>query len=140
MSRADRYTFNVKQEEYYRDFANNFDLNPITGILATVSNEYSVKQALKNLILTQKTEIPYNSNHGTRLNSMLFEPMEPITEEKIKTEILSAVNNIEPRVQIEKIEVQSQYDINAYAVRIFFSLINKTDNIFTLNLTLRRVR
>lgn len=140
MAKADRYTFNIKQEEYYKDFSNNFELNPITGILSTVSNEYSVKQALKNLILTQRTEIPYNSSFGTRLNSMLFDPLDPVNIEGIKQEIQSAILLDEPRVKIEKIDVIPDNDNNTCNVNLFFSLINRTEQIFSLNLTVRRVR
>jgi len=140
MSRADRFTITDKQIEYYTDFTNNFDLNPITGLLAKVSNEESIKQALKNLILTKRTERFYNQFIGTRINSMLFEPLDNLTAESLRTEIQTTIQNNEPRVKVTRIDVIPNEDLNAYNVIIQFYALNKSMETVSLELILKRVR
>ena len=138
--RADRYTINTKQVEAYSDFTLNFDLNPITGFLAKVTNEDSVKQALKSIILTQRTERLYNKYVGTRLRSLMFEPMDSVTEESIKSEILESIKNNESRVFNVSCTAEAKPNDNAYAVTIYFEIINIPDQNFSLSLILKRVR
>ena len=64
MLRADKQTLERKKSELYSDFLTNFDMNPVTGNLAKVTNESSVKQALRNLMLTMTGERFYDAHKG----------------------------------------------------------------------------
>lgn len=138
MSRADRFS-PTKKKEFYSDFLINLDVNPITGTLARVTNEESVKQALKNLILTNKTERPYNPYFGSRINAMLFDLVDEGTALLLKSEIEETITNYEPRVVLHEVRVQPYDDQNGYAVTIVFSTINIPQEI-SLELFLQRVR
>lgn len=138
--RLDRYSPTVVQSEYYSDFMNNLDLNPITGILAKVSNEDSIKQALKNLILTRRTERPYQPFIGSRITSLLFEPIDSVTINSIKNEIEETIRNNEPRVSLNEVVVTPDETNNSYNVSIYFSIINISTEPEILNLILKRVR
>lgn len=140
MSRDLKYTLTEKQQEYYSDFMINFDLNPITGYLAKLTNEDSVKQALKNLVLTNRGERFYNSFIGSRVSSLLFEPMDSVTQTSIENEIRETILNNEPRVELIDIKAIPDFDNNAYNIKIIFSLINKLSEPQELNIVLKRVR
>lgn len=140
MSKADRYTIKSKQQEFYSDFMTNFDLNPITGILATVTDIDSINQSLRNLVLTQRTERYYNSSIGTRTNALMFDLMDSMTENSLKSEFEFAIKNNEPRVIIRDIQVKADIDNNLYRVAIIYSPINNTSNHIQLDLVLKRVR
>jgi phage baseplate assembly protein W len=138
MARSDKYTA-LKKQEYYSDFLINFDVNPITGVLARSTNEDSIKQALKNLLLTNYTERFYDTLIGSRINSLLFEPFSIFTALNLKDEIQTTIKNNEPRVIINDISVTAKEDENGYLINIIFSTINiaQTTN---LELFLQRVR
>lgn len=140
MSRDLKYTLTEKQQEYYSDFMINFDLNPITGYLAKLTNEDSVKQALKNLVLTNRGERFYNSFIGSRVSSLLFEPIDSVTQTSIENEIKETILNNEPRVDLIDIKAIPDFDNNAYNIKIIFSLINKLSEPQELNIVLKRVR
>ena len=139
VTKADRYTINTKQQELYSDFTMNFDLNPITGFLSKVTNEDSIKQALKCLLLTKRTERFYDSYAGSRLNSLLFEPIDSVTENSIRSEIQETIQNNEPRVTNVDIKIKADQNINSYTVTIFFEVINIPDKQFDLTIVLKRV-
>lgn len=138
MARSDKYTA-FKKKEFYSDFLINFDMNPITGTLARVTNEDSVKQSLKNLILTNRTERPYNPLFGSRISSLLFDPLDTFTAQSIKEEIMETVRAFEPRVVLHEVLVLPDEDNNGFIVNIIFSTINIPQET-RIELFLQRVR
>jgi len=140
VTRGDRFTVKTTQIEVYSDFYIDFDLNPITGYLARLTNEDSVKQSLKTLLLTQRGERFYDVACGSRLYALLFEPIDTVTESSIKDEIITTIQNNEPRVSDVAVTAAANADNNAYNVTIYYSIINIPTQTFTLNLMLSRTR
>jgi len=139
MSRSDRYTVKQAKPVLYSDFLINFDRNPVSGNLARVTNEESVKQSIRNLVLTNKSERFYDMNKGSKVSSMLFDLASDTTEVSLETSIREVIQNYEPRAKINKIQVDSLPDNNSLVVKIVFSLINIPQEI-SFNLLLKRVR
>lgn len=138
---ADKYTIKSAQQVYYSDFRNNMDLNPITGIIAEVTNVESIKQAVKNLILTQRGERFYDDTIGTRLTGLMFDPMDAVTTEGIAQEIKQTINQHEPRITLINNIVTPDYDNNTYNVTIIFSVNNNPQPApLTLEFVLQRSR
>jgi phage baseplate assembly protein W len=140
MSRADRITPRQKHTEYYSDFLMNLDRNPISGELATVKNERSVVRAMKNLILTNRGERFFNSSIGCGLDRLLFEPMDDVTTDLIRSAIKTTIEQHEPRVQLILIDVQAQEDLDAYYVSITFAMVNTPAENLRFSVVLKRVR
>lgn len=139
MSRADKYTVEFKKPTYYQDFLNTFESNPLTGSLATVSNEDAVNQSIRNLILTNRYERYEQPTLGSKMNSLLFEPPSPIVQEQIINQITETISNCERRVNDLNVQVDPREDLNAYIVTVTYSLINIPYDI-SFNLILKRVR
>ena len=139
MSRADRFTPEAKRLEYYSDFMTNFNFHPLTGDIAKITNENSVKTAVKKLLLTNIGEVAYEPNYGSKLYSLLFELPTQQTSVIISEEIRTAIENFEPRIDLIDIRVKPSFDQNAYEITVTFSIINSVENI-SLDLILRRVR
>lgn len=139
-TRSDKFTIETKKLEYYSDFLINFDKNPVTGFMARVTNEEAVKQSIRNLVLTMRTERFYDPNIGSKVSALLFEPIDEITAEAIQREIRQTIDNKEPRASLIEVIVNPQYDLNAYFITVVFSIINIPDQTFNLDLILRRIR
>ncbi len=138
--KADRFTINSKQIEKYSDFTVNFDLNPITGFLARVTNEDSIKQSLKNILFTQRTERFYDPFFGSRLRALMFEPIDNVTSTELEREIRESIDANEPRISKVEVRIKPLPDENSYGCTIYFEIINIPEQQFTLNLVLKRVR
>jgi len=139
ISRADVITQTAKKSEVYSDFTNNFIKHPITGELVVVKNEDSVKQAFKNLILTNIFERPFNQFFGSNLRKTLFEPYSPFVIEDITRYIQLAAQQFEKRITILNISITDNSDKNGYSINIVFSIINNPEPV-SLNLFVKRVR
>jgi hypothetical protein len=140
MSRADKYSLEQKKTEIYSDFLNSFDLNPVTGFLARLTNEESVKQSVKNLMLTSIGERFYNTSKGSKIRNSLFDNFDPTNLELIKMQASEVLQAYEPRARVHAIRLNEDLDRNAYNITFVFSIINIPDQTFDLTINVKRVR
>jgi len=108
----------------YVDFDLSFRQNPLTDDLAIRSDEEAIKQSLKNILLTQRGEKPFQPDFGAGLDSLLFEQLNRITKSVAENKILAAIENEEPRVRITNINIDSNYDRGELSVKIFYNILN----------------
>ncbi len=165
MDRPTRPTTQELQQVLFSDFTNNLGIHPITGNLTRVTNRDSVKQALRNLILTNTGERIYNPNMGSDIDRLLFETIIDETDVYlIREKIINNINRYEPRVELITVEVLTEADIenttnsmtgmpvsakdlqnpnreygNSLIINISFKIINTTEQL-SLNLLLERNR
>jgi phage baseplate assembly protein W len=122
-------------EVFYRDFDLKFIAHPITGKLILKKNSESVKQAVKNLILTNLSERPYRPLYGSSIRGQLFELFTPMTEDNIRSAIRVALNNYEPRVELLDIRFGGDPDRNSLEIAIVFRPVNSVSpEVLTINL------
>jgi phage baseplate assembly protein W len=140
MARADKYTLEKKKFTVYSDFLMNFDKNPFTGYLGVATNEDAVKNAMRQLLLTNKGERFFDSRKGAGIRDMLFELFDPSTHEAIKYDIKTIVEAYEPRAIIQNIEIEQLEDDNSLFIKIVFSIRNIQQEAFVLDLHVERVR
>jgi len=138
MARAD-VVQRTKPVEHFSDFLNNMDVHPLNKTIGRVLNEDSVRQSLKNLILTNIGERLFQPTIGSDIYKSLFEPNDVITAENISYHISSTIKHNEPRVILLNVITTPQPDDYSFNVSIVFSLINNPATL-NLNLILRRVR
>lgn len=140
MSRESFYTLERKKTTIYNDFFNDFAKNPITGFLAIKTNEESVKQAVKNIVLTQLGERFYDSNKGSKIRAVLFELFDPATEEFAKVQLSHAIRAYEPRVQELSIQFYNDAERNGLGILLQFTIANLMTEPVNLNIFVRKIR
>ena len=123
----------------FADLDLNFTPHPVTGDVGFKKDENAVKQAVKNLVLTQNFERPFHSEIGSSLRSLLFEPATPMTKEILCKTISDTITNFEPRVELIDVEIRYKLDDTAVDVRVIFKIVN-TFTPIDVNLTLERTR
>ena len=89
----------------FKDFAISFKSNPNTKDFSAVKNENAIKQSVRNLILTQFGERPYQYDIGSRVAGLLFEPFDVFLAEDLRDEIENTIKRLEPRVAVRRIKV-----------------------------------
>ena len=127
------------KEPIFKDIPLSFNAHPVTGLIKALTNREAVKQSVKNIVLTNHYERPYNPFLGGDVLSKLFEPMTSITEYEVTTNIKQALENFEPRADVLEVVVDAKEDLNALEVSITFNIINEIDP-GTVNVLLERVR
>ena len=114
------------KNDYY-DVDLKFTKNPNTGDVSARRGSSSVKQSIKKLILTDFYEIPFKPEVGCAVKSMLFEPMDFVTEQRITDSIKTAIQNYEPRVEFLAVTAKADEINLGYNITIVFSLINSNE-------------
>jgi phage baseplate assembly protein W len=138
-TRADNFTQTQKIPDLFSDFMTDLTPHPITGDVTRVKNEVSVKQSIKNLILTNYGERLFQPTIGSNVNRSLFEPNDNVLAEDLRYHIAKTIEDFEPRAQVQIIDVQPFPDDNRIKINIVYSLINSTQ-LQSVDLILRRVR
>lgn len=136
---ADKFTTTSLYTERYSDFRTNLDKNFGTGDLARITNEDAIYTSLKNIVMTRKGERPFYPEFGCNITALLFENYNTFTQKAMETEIKTAIENFEPRVQLLKAVVNGNPDNNSVAVDIYFTIINRPETL-NLSFLLSRIR
>lgn len=127
------------KEVVFRDLPLSFTPHPITKKIVPLENDNAVKNALKNLILTNLYEVPYEPLFGSDVTNQLFENFTSMTSHTLKKNIKTAIANFEPRVELIGIDIDENHDHSQLNVSIFFRVINQTEPV-QLDLIIERVR
>ena len=108
----------------YNDLSFDFTANPQTGDVATVKDAVSVKRGIKNILLTAESERLFQPEIGSGIKNILFEPMSPLTEQRLSDACTDAIEAWEQRATLINIAVISEEEYNRYRVAIKFSINN----------------
>lgn len=122
----------------FKDLSISLKPHPVTGDFLVKKDVFAIRQSISNLLYTRKTERPFDSNLGTNLHSLLFEPLSSVTAGLIKEEIYGVLGRYEPRIAIDQLEVTSDVSQNGFNVRLDFIIIGRDDQPLNLNLFLER--
>jgi phage baseplate assembly protein W len=129
----------IRKEVQFSDLGITMTAHPITGKVTVKKNAEAVIGALKNLILTNRFERPYDPLFGADIRSRLFENFDPIEQVNIEEDIKSAIKNFEPRVRINEVRVVASPNSNRVQIGISFYVTNEAQPI-TVGLEIERTR
>lgn len=99
----------------------------------------AVKQSIKNLILTNHYEKPFQPRFGGNITSYFFELAYDETADEIRDDIIQAIEVYEPRAKIIDVIVNVLPDQNSIAITIEFKVIS-TEELVTFTTTVSRLR
>jgi len=107
----------------FKDISAIFEVNPLNDDLIVLKNANAIARSIRNLIFTNRGDKPFNPFLGSRVNQMLFDPMDQISSVSLKSEIERTINSFEPRVNLDKVTVIPNYDENQYDIVIKYQII-----------------
>ena len=119
----------------YLDIDLTFAKRP-SGDIYKKKDAAAVKQSIKNLLLTDFYEKPFQPFFGGNLRAMLFELADEDAEDEIEDNIRDAITKYEPRAEILTISVNVLPDQNDMRVSVYFKIISTQETVtFTTNLS-----
>jgi phage baseplate assembly protein W len=132
-------TVDIKSQRTFKDLDLKFTKHPIKKDVNTHVNEYAIINSIKNLILTNHYERPFQPEIGSNVRRLLFENVDSIIAARIEREISEVIGNFEPRAQVSKVVAVPSPDDNTYKITLEFYIINNPNPI-TINFFLERIR
>lgn len=107
----------------FKDVSMTFQRHPLTGDVITLKNESAIARSVRNIVFTTPGEKFFNEDFGSQISKALFENVNDISANIIKSEITSSIKRYEPRVDLKKIQVVPNYDQNEFNVTIIYEII-----------------
>ena len=111
----------------YKDLAYSMFANPMSGDIGKKTGGPAVKQAIVSILKTNFNERLFAPEFGSGIRGLLFEQMNPITEQRLKKEVESAVARHEPRAEVLGVTVNGQEEQNRYEINVLFSVASEAE-------------
>ena len=107
----------------FKDLSASFQTNPLSNDLIALKNETTIARSVRNLVLTIQGERPFQPTLGSGVNRLLFDNMDKLTASAIRSELRTTIENYEPRVEINEILVEPDFEGNAMHVTLQYFII-----------------
>jgi len=129
----------IKNQRSFTDLDLNFNVHPTQKDINKFKNEMAVINSVKNLVMTNHYERPFQPDVGCNLKRLLFEQVDNVTASLLEREISETIENYEPRIELKDVTASGFPDENGYKVELTFFLVNNPNPI-TVDFFLERVR
>jgi phage baseplate assembly protein W len=126
-------------QKIYSDLDLTFNRLPVTNDVALSYDDQAVIRSVRNLLLTNFYERPFQPSLGSNLGLILFEMSDGITSSILEKEVRNVIKNYEPRVTINQITITPSPDDNSFNLAMSFFIGNNT-RATTVNMLLQRSR
>ena len=109
----------------FKDISLSFDPHPVTKDLPVLKNENAIRRSVRNLVQTIPGERFFNPLLGSSVYESLFDLYDFGTSTLIEQEIITTLENFEPRVANVQVQVDPRPDQNNFDVTIFFDIVGQ---------------
>ena len=107
----------------FRDFSLTFEKNAVTNDILSLKNEAAIKESVKNIVLYNFYEKPFDPFFGGNILGLLFENSTPTMVLEVKSRIERAIEIYEPRVTAVSAVVQFEEDRNELNCKIQYLIL-----------------
>ena len=107
----------------FKDISLSFKRHPVTNDIISLKNEDAIKRSVQNIVLTMVGEKAFVPYFGTNVNDSLFNLNTSVEAVGLKEQIITAINNFEPRVNNLNITVTVDADSNDMYATIEYDII-----------------
>jgi uncharacterized protein len=87
------------------------------------TNEDAISQSIKTILSTLPGERLMYPTFGSGIPLLVFEPMDEYTTADMQSEITTALNTWEDRIQLNSVIVTPNYDANQYVISIQYTVL-----------------
>ena len=109
----------------FKDISLSFEPHPVTKDITVIKNANAIKRSIRNIVQTIPGERFFNPILGSDVRSSLFDFVDFGTASVIQKEIITAIENFEPRVYNIQVEAIAIPDDNEFEVNIYFDIIGQ---------------
>ena len=107
----------------FRDFSLTFEKNVVTNDILSLKNEAAIKESVKNIVLYNFYEKPFDPFFGGNILGLLFENSTPTMVLEVKNRIEQSIEIHEPRVTAVSVTVQFEENRNELNCKIQYLIL-----------------
>ena len=124
----------------FKDLNITFKKHPVTNDVVVSKDASAIKQAIVNVLLTNKGERLMNPRYGSDIRRFLFEPLDYGTAFQIKGNIRDTLERFEPRINVLDIKCKLNFTDNGFDVELQYSVRGTDDPPIAVEFFLARTR
>jgi len=124
----------------FKDISLSFKRHPVTNDIIMLKNENAIKNSVINLVKTYIGERFFRSDIGTPISRSLFEIQTSEFGIEVENYITQVLVNLEPRIQLKKVNVSFPLDKNELSVDINYDIVGLAFPIQELTFVLNPTR
>tara|TARA_Y100000817_G_C16426351_1_gene354276 strand:+ start:84 stop:533 length:450 start_codon:yes stop_codon:yes gene_type:complete len=124
----------------YRDLDLFFTKKQGSDDISKITDIEAVKRSIRNLVLLNYYEKPFNPEIGSDVRDLLFENMSPLTSVVLARAIEDVIENFEPRARLINVRALPNLDRNEYEVSIEFFVVNTPTELVDMTVFLEVLR
>ena len=124
----------------FKDISLSFQPHPVTGDLPVLKNERAINRSVRNIVETQLGERFFNPLFGSDVRGQLFDLVDIRSLEAIRLQVLAAIQNYEPRVDVVEVEAEPLFDQNQINITVIYDIIGQEFPRQTYNFVLEATR
>ena len=109
----------------FKDISLSFEPHPITKDLPVLKNANAIRRSVRNLVQTIPGERFFNPLLGSSVYDSLFDLYDFGVSTLIQEEIITTIDNFEPRVENVQVRVDPRPDVHNFDVTIFFDIVGQ---------------
>ena len=125
------------QSKSFRDFSLTFEKNAVTNDVLSLKNEAAIKASVRNIIMYNFFEKPFNPLFGGNVVGLLFENASPTQAADLEARIADAINIHEPRVAHLETRALWTEDRNQLDVSIRYVILGIPPKVDSIELALK---
>ena len=129
----------VSKKKPHRDLDLSLKIHPIRKDIIPLKDDAAIKNAIRNLLVTNFYERPFQDDLGANLRGLLFEPAGVLTNIQLRDNIRFCIEKYEPRVNVNSIDITDVVDENRYIIKVIFT-IKEFSTKDSVEMVLRRLR
>lgn len=118
----------ISSSAVYSDIPLDMKIHPNIHDVRPLKDARAVQQSVKNLVLSNFTDRPFQPELGSNVTALLFEPADVGTAIALREEIIRVLTDHEPRVANITVEVFDNSDRNAYQINIGYTIVISDTN------------
>ena len=107
----------------FRDFSLTFEKNAVTNDILSLKNEAAIMESVKNIVLYNFYEKPFDPFFGGNILGLLFENSTPTMVLEVKNRLEQSIEINEPRVTAVSVVVQFEEDSNELNCKIQYLIL-----------------
>lgn len=129
----------VARKKDYSDLDLDFMAHPTTKDVMKKTGVEAIKRSVRNLLLTNFYDRPFQSYIGSNALKLLFDNATPITANFLDNAVRETLRTFEPRIRVEDLEIKFDNDNNGYNLKLYFTILNRNEPA-VITLFLERIR
>ena len=107
----------------FKDVSASFQINPLNNDLVALKNTSAIARSVRNIVFTSPGEKFFQPTFGSRVSELLFDNMDEVSALSIKDEITNSIERFEPRVSLQEVLVNPDFEGNQYDIILKYNII-----------------